>query len=92
MTYEIENYRIEPFSNGLCFEIWKYRAVKDRKTGKEEMRWVSLDKYASTFGHALRIIYNDMMMKEEGTIRGLKAAVEYVHAVEKRIMDFKAVE
>lgn len=56
MIYEIDGrYRLKPITNGLCFEIFKYKAVKDRETGEETEKWVSMGRYASDLSHGLKI-------------------------------------
>ena len=90
MIYEIDDrYQLRPISNGLCFEVFKYKAVKDRETGEETEKWVSLGRYGSNLSHALRIVLNDMIRNDEGAVKGLKAAIAKVEEIEQRVMNYK---
>lgn len=90
MIYEIDDrYQLRPIANGLCFEVFKYKSVKDRKTGDEGEKWVSLGRYGSSLSHALRIVFNDMIRNNEGNVKGLKATIAKVEEIEQRVMDYK---
>lgn len=90
MIYEIDDrYQLRPLSNGLCFEVFKYKTVKDRETGDASEKWVSLGRYGSSLSHGLRIVFNDMIRNNEGTVKGLKATIEKVEEIEQRVMNYK---
>lgn len=97
MIYEIGNYRIKPYENHLCWEIFEYREVTSNKgenKGKTAKKWVSAEKYPSTFGHALQIVYEMMLMdcreakrKPDDAVKGVRAISKHVREVEKRLME-----
>ena len=90
MIYQIDDrYELRPISNGLCFEVFKYKSVKDRETGEKTEKWVSLGRYGSNLSHALRIVFNDMIRNNEGTVKGLKATIAKVEEIEQRVMDYR---
>lgn len=93
MIYEIGNYRIKPYDNHLCWEIFEYREVtcnKGENKGKTSKKWVSTGKYPSTFGYALQIVYELMLKNGDEVVRGLPAAIKTA----KKINDdlFNAIE
>lgn len=91
MIYEIdERYQLRPISNGLCFEVFKCRPVKDRETGEEVEKWVSLGKYGSDLSHGLRIVFNDMVHNDGGAVKGLSAAIAKIEEIEQRVLNYKA--
>lgn len=93
MIYEIDDrYQLRPLSNGLCFEIFKYKTVKDRETGDEGEKWVSMGKYASSLSHGLRIVFDDMIRNDAQAVKGLKATIAKVEEIEQRVMNYEVKE
>lgn len=97
MIYEIGNYQIRPSESRLDWEIWEYREVKANKgenKGQTRTDWVSMGKYPSTFGFALRIVYELMLKdckkskkKPDKTVKGVAEISKYVMELENKLME-----
>lgn len=87
MEYIIDDrYKISPYNNGLCYDLYEFREVISKRTGESKgKQWVHTGKYPSSFAHALRIIYEMEMKRGKGTIKGLKAAIKHAEEIEQRI-------
>ena len=85
MIYEIGNYRIKPYPNGLCWEIFEYRELKP-KEGEPRMDWVSLGLYPTNFGRALVIVYERILKDGDDVVEGIENAIELANAIEKRLL------
>lgn len=87
MEYIIDDrYKIKPYNNDLCYDLYEYREVIKKSTGESKgMQWVHTGKYPTSFAHALSIIYEMEMKRGEGTIKGLDAAIKHAKDIENRI-------
>lgn len=93
MIFEIGNYQIRPYRKGLCYEIFEYRDVtckSGENEGKTSKKWVSMEKYPSTFGHALQIIYGLMLIKGDEVITGLPDAINTAQKISDDLFNAKA--
>lgn len=86
MITEIGDYRIKPYSNGLCWEIFKYREVKG-KNGETRMDWVSLGLYPSNYGLALQNVYEMMLKDSDEVIEGIGEAIEKAKKIEAQLLN-----
>ena len=89
MIYEIGKYRIKPGDSRLDWELYEYREVTARRgehKGETREDWVSLGKYPSTFGHALEIIHQLMLMDGDDMVKGLQESVKTCLEAEQRLM------
>lgn len=86
MITEIGNYRIKPYENGLCWEVFKYREVKSTKDGSVRMDWVSTGKYPSNYGQALQIVYELMLKESDEVIEGIEEAIKKAKKIEAQIL------
>lgn len=97
MIINYKNYQIRSFQNFLCYEIFEYRKVKNRKDGSKTDKWVSLGKYPVTLAEAFSTIYELMLNKNESTLELADAIDEankikndmkkYMSKVEKELKD-----
>lgn len=55
-------YKIVPYSNHLCYNIYEWGATTRRDTGEEVMEWKDTGKYPSTLDHACDVIRNQLIM------------------------------
>lgn len=89
MITEIGKYRIKPYTNRLCWEIFEYREVTSNKgehAGKTRMDWVSTGKYPSNYGRALQIVYEMMLMESDEVIEGIEEAIKKAKKIEKVLL------
>lgn len=88
-SFQIGNYKIKPYQNGLCWEVFEYREVtanRGANKGKISMKWVSSGKYPTTFGHALEIVYESMLKEGEQIIDGLPEAIETAKKIRNELL------
>lgn len=85
MITEIGNYRIKPYHNGLCWEVFKYREVTS-KDGETRMDWVSTGKYPGNYGYALQVVYELMLKDSDEVIEGIEEAIEKAKKIEAQIL------
>lgn len=86
MEITIGNFKIKPYSNGLCWEVWELRPAKKKTAnydGPDEV-WQFTDKYPSTFEHALLIVY-ELSLKRNGTAGNLKDAMREARQIAEEI-------
>lgn len=57
MNIRYGNYEIRPTPNRLCWEIFEYREIVDRKTHEKRMDWASTGHFPSFLGGALAQAY-----------------------------------
>lgn len=81
MEITIGKFKVKPYQNGLCWEIWELRQVKNRKTdsatdssASEGESWQFTGKYPSTLEAALQSVY-ELSLKRNGTAGNLKDAM-----------------
>lgn len=55
-------YKIAPYSNHLCYNLYQWSAITDRKTGETRWDWKDTGVYPSTLEHACDIIRNRLVM------------------------------
>ena len=67
MNIKVGNYELRPYSNNLCWELFKFCEIKDRKTNECRMDWKSLGKYPVTLEEGLLTIYESMLRDEDIT-------------------------
>ena len=89
MEYLIDDrYKIVSYHNGLCYDLYEFREVVNKRTGESKgEQWVHTGKYPTSFTHALRIIYEMELKRGDGTINGLKAAIKHAEQIEQRITE-----
>lgn len=86
LVIEYKDYQLRPYSNHLCWELYKYREVKSSKTGETRKDWVSMDKYPSSLGHGLQIIY-ELELKEGNEVKDLKSAITTAKRLQRELME-----
>ena len=81
MEITIGKFKIKPYQNNLCWEVWELRPVKERKADSEHAAspaegevWQFTGKYPSTFESALLTVY-ELSLKKNGTAGNLKDAM-----------------
>lgn len=81
MEVTIGKFKIKPYQNGLCWEIWELRKAKPRKNDSSTASvpadgelWQFTGKYPSSFESALQSVY-ELSLKKNGTAGDLKAAM-----------------
>lgn len=86
MIVEYERWRLQPYSNGLCWEVLEHREVKPKDKEREPyMDWVSVGKYPSTFGHGLAIVY-ELALKAGADVVPLVQAMGRAKRIEATLM------
>lgn len=93
MVFEIGNYKIKQYKNGLCWEILEYRDVtckKGENKGKTSKKWVSTKRHPATFGHALQIVYELMLMNGDEVITGLPDAINAANKISDDLLNANA--
>lgn len=55
-------FKIVPYSNHLCYEIYKWDTTVRRDSGEEVMEWKSTGMYPSTLDHACNVIRDYLVM------------------------------
>lgn len=89
MIIEYENYQIRPYSNNLCWEIFTYRPVKDKKTNEiKRYGWCSMGVYPTSFGGAIEYIY-ERELKAGTDVVSLKVALDQANKISKRLRALK---
>ena len=91
MEITVGNFKIKPYSNGLCWEIWELRPVKERKTDSETASvpaegesWQFTGKYPSNLESALLSVY-ELSLKKNGTSGNLKDAMREARQIAEEI-------
>ena len=77
MQVTIGNFKIRPYNNGLCWEVWELRekkAGKDPSSPAEGRSWQFTGKYPTTFEQALKTVY-EMTLRKYGEDGDPKAAM-----------------
>lgn len=90
MIFEIGNYQIRKYRNGLRWEIFEYRDVtckRGKNKGETSKKWVSTERYPATFGRALKIIYGLMLIKGDEVITGLPDAINAAKEISERLLN-----
>lgn len=87
MEYIIDDrYKITPYNNGLCYDLYEFREVISKRTGESKgEQWAHTGKYPTSFAQALFLIYEMEVKRGEGTIEGLDAAIKHARSIEQRI-------
>ena len=73
MEFTVGNFKVKPYKNSLCWEVWEFKSVK-RKTGETEESWVFTEKYPRTFEGALKTVFELSLMRS-GKAGDLKDAM-----------------
>lgn len=91
MEITVGKFKIKPYQNGLCWEIWELRPVKERKidpataSGPAEGEvWQFTGKYPSSFEAALLSVY-ELSLKRNGTAGNLKDAMREPRQIAEEI-------
>ena len=81
MEITIGKFKIKPYQNGLCWEVWELRPVKERKgrpraseIPAEGELWQFTGKYPADLEAALLSVY-ELSLKRNGTAGNLKDAM-----------------
>ena len=86
----IPAYQIRPH-NSECWELWEYRPVKEKESGKETGRtgfkWVSLGKYPTRLSHAFLTLYELVLKRSDIDVSGYEQTLEAIQEVERRVKD-----
>ena len=77
-------YKIEPYHNNLCYELFEWRKI-EKRDGETEFGWVDRNLYPRNIEDALRIIERDMIMKYGGCISTVEEMRKMLNAVVDRI-------
>lgn len=90
MIFEIGNYQIRTYRKGLCYEIFEYRDVtckNGENKGKTSKKWISTKRHPATFCHALKIVYELMLMNGDEVITGLPDAINAAKEISERLLN-----
>lgn len=88
MNIEYKNYQIRPYGNNLCWEIWKYKNVRNKKTGETRDDWVSLGWYPQSLDYALFLIYELELKLGDDTV-DLKKAMSTAKSISTELRGAK---
>jgi len=58
-------YKIEPYNNHLCYNLFEWGPTKKRDTGEEVWGWKDMGKYPTSLEHACTML-RDMLIMETG--------------------------
>lgn len=74
MILQVGNYQIRKYNN-LCWELYQYKTVVARtgeKKGQERSDWISLEIYPHNLSHALEIITERELKKDDKIVKTAK--------------------
>lgn len=91
MEITIGKFKIKPYQNNLCWEVWELRPVKERKADSETASvpsegelWQFTGKYPTDLENALLAVY-EMSLKKSGASGDLKAAMREVRQIAEEV-------
>lgn len=91
MEITIGKFKIKPYQNNLCWEVWELRPAKERKTDSETASvpaegelWQFTGKYPSDLESALLTVY-ELSLKKSGFSGDLKAAIREVRQIAEEV-------
>lgn len=91
MEITIGKFKLKPYQNGLCWEIWELRPVKERKGASKAPSalaqgesWQFTGKYPSTLESALETVY-ELSLKRSSFRGELNAAMREARQIAEEI-------
>lgn len=92
MEITVGKFKVKPYQNGLCWEVWELRPAKER--GKTDSKtpsvpaegelWQFTGKYPFDLESALLAVY-EMSLKRSGASGDLKAAMREVRQIAEEV-------
>lgn len=88
-------YKLLPYDNGLCWQIWKSvdgkKGTKAKNGHVIKSDWIFTGKYPSTIEYGLELIYNMMMMDSDDKVEfdssDAKALRKFIRDSIKKFVD-----
>lgn len=91
MEITIGKFKIKPYKNNLCWEVWELRPAKERKTDSKTVSvpaegelWQFTGKYPTDLESALLTVY-ELSLKKSGASGDLKAAIREVRQIAEEV-------
>lgn len=81
-------FRIRPYGNELCWQVDEWKAAKP-KDGEEPKppKWVPMECYPSTLGHARRFVYRTMAKRSMVSTDDPKVMLAELRAIADRVLE-----
>lgn len=83
-------FQLRPYSNYLCYELFKWGETTRRDTGEVVEEWKAMGVYPTTLEHACSIMRDDMVMKCTGALNDFTQLKRSITQSTNRII--KAIE
>ena len=81
-------YQVRPH-NSECWELWEYRPVKEKESGRETGRtgfkWMSMGKYPTSLNQALLTLHEHLLRRSDIDLDSFEKMAEAVMEAEERI-------
>lgn len=91
MEITIGKFKIKPYQNNLCWEVWELRPAKERKADSkttsvpaEGELWQFTGKYPTDLESAFLTVY-EMMLKKHQATGDLKASIREVRQIAEEV-------